>query len=83
MNFTQLTHLDGVTIYKYKKNICFIYNNFFLKCGDIVEVKANTSFPCDMLLLYCQSEDRTCHITTANLDGESNLKVTKTIIKKT
>ena len=46
-----------------------------IKCGDIVEVKTNQSFPCDILLLYSDSVDKTCHITTANLDGESNLKV--------
>lgn len=31
-------------------------------------------FPCDLLLLYCETDDRGCFITTANLDGESNLK---------
>ena len=46
-----------------------------IKCGDIVEVKTNESFPCDLLLLHCPTEDKTCHITTANLDGETNLKV--------
>ena len=30
--------------------------------------------PCDMLLLYAKSENGTCHIKTANLDGETNLK---------
>ena len=45
------------------------------KCGDIIEVMADQPFPCDLLLLYSQTEDNKCFITTANLDGETNLKV--------
>ena len=37
----------------------------------------NSTFPCDLILLYAETEDNTCHITTANLDGETNLKVKK------
>jgi phospholipid-translocating ATPase len=46
-----------------------------IQVGDIVEVKGDQSFPCDLLLLDCQTETKECHITTANLDGETNLKV--------
>ncbi|CAF0782460.1 unnamed protein product [Brachionus calyciflorus] len=46
-----------------------------IKCGDIIEVKVDNSFPCDMLLLHAQTEDGSCHVTTANLDGETNLKL--------
>ena len=46
-----------------------------LKCGDIVEVLADKQFPCDLLLVWTSSKERTCHITTANLDGETNLKI--------
>ncbi len=49
--------------------------HLFYKCGDIVEVINDGTFPCDLVLLYADSEEHTCHITTANLDGESNLKV--------
>ena len=45
-----------------------------IRCGDIVEVTANQPFPCDLLLLYSQTDDNKCFITTANLDGETNLK---------
>ena len=45
------------------------------KCGDIVEVLADQPFPCDLILLYSNTENQGCHITTANLDGETNLKV--------
>lgn len=43
--------------------------------GDIVEVLSDEAIPCDMLLLMSSSDDQQCYITTANLDGESNLKV--------
>lgn len=45
-----------------------------IRCGDIVEVMANQAFPCDLLLLYSKTDDNKCFITTANLDGETNLK---------
>ena len=46
-----------------------------VKVGDIVEVTADQPFPCDLALLYSKTEDGICYITTANLDGETNLKV--------
>ena len=53
----------------------FIFRNFISKCGDIIQVERDTQFPCDMLLLYSKAETENCHIQTANLDGETNLKV--------
>ena len=35
----------------------------------------NEPVPCDMLIFSSSNEDGTCYITTANLDGETNLKV--------
>jgi P-type E1-E2 ATPase len=46
-----------------------------IKVGDIVEVSADEQFPCDLLLLHSFTDNNECFITTANLDGESNLKV--------
>lgn len=34
----------------------------------------DTEFPCDLLLLYSKTDNGACHIKTANLDGETNLK---------
>jgi magnesium-transporting ATPase (P-type) len=51
-----------------------IYFILILECGDIVETKCDMPFPCDMVLLNTQTEDSVCYITTANLDGETNLK---------
>jgi P-type E1-E2 ATPase len=46
-----------------------------VKVGDIVEVKSDEPFPCDLILLHSSAENNECMITTANLDGETNLKV--------
>ena len=37
-------------------------------------------FPCDLLLLHSDTQDNKCYITTANLDGETNLKVNFNIL---
>lgn len=49
----------------------------YFKVGDIVHVEANSSFPCDMVMLSSHDPEGSCYITTANLDGETNLKVSK------
>ena len=43
--------------------------------GDIVCVRAGGEFPCDLVLLTSSEREGQCHIQTANLDGETNLKV--------
>lgn len=43
--------------------------------GDIVRVKRDESFPCDLVLVSTSNNEGKCYITTANLDGETNLKV--------
>ncbi|CAI9554837.1 unnamed protein product, partial [Staurois parvus] len=45
-----------------------------LRVGDIVMVKEDEVFPCDMILLSSSREDGTCFVTTASLDGESSHK---------
>uniref|UniRef100_A0A6I8N6V6 Phospholipid-transporting ATPase n=1 Tax=Ornithorhynchus anatinus TaxID=9258 RepID=A0A6I8N6V6_ORNAN len=45
-----------------------------IKVGDIVEVAADETFPCDLILLSSSSDDGICYVTTASLDGESNFK---------
>ena len=45
-----------------------------IKCGDIVEVKSETQLPCDLIVLFSDTDDGICFKTTANLDGETNLK---------
>lgn len=50
-----------------------------IKCQDIIQgdlVKAcrDCDVPCDLVLLKSSDSNGKCHITTANLDGETNLK---------
>lgn len=40
-----------------------------------MKVKVEEELPCDMVLLSSDNEDGECYVTTANLDGETNLKV--------
>nr|XP_025952769.1 probable phospholipid-transporting ATPase IH isoform X4 [Dromaius novaehollandiae]XP_025952770.1 probable phospholipid-transporting ATPase IH isoform X4 [Dromaius novaehollandiae] len=45
-----------------------------LRVGDIVMVKEDETFPCDLILLSSSRGDGTCFVTTASLDGESSHK---------
>uniref|UniRef100_A0A8C5HQR2 Phospholipid-transporting ATPase n=1 Tax=Gouania willdenowi TaxID=441366 RepID=A0A8C5HQR2_GOUWI len=45
-----------------------------LRVGDVVLVKEDESFPCDLVLLSTSRDDGTCYVTTASLDGESSHK---------
>uniref|UniRef100_A0A669EGW6 Phospholipid-transporting ATPase n=1 Tax=Oreochromis niloticus TaxID=8128 RepID=A0A669EGW6_ORENI len=45
-----------------------------LRVGDIVVVKEDETFPCDLILLSSSRPDGTCFVTTTSLDGESSHK---------
>lgn len=50
-------------------------NSECIEVGDLVLVSRDQDVPCDMVLVASSQPNARCYVTTANLDGESNLKV--------
>lgn len=46
-----------------------------IQVGDIVCLNDEQDIPCDIVLLVSSHKESKCFVTTANLDGETNLKV--------
>ncbi|KAF8566484.1 hypothetical protein P879_04792 [Paragonimus westermani] len=45
-----------------------------IKVGDVVMCERDQAFPCDMVVLASSLESSELNVTTANLDGETNIK---------
>ncbi|KAJ7724330.1 phospholipid-transporting ATPase 1 [Mycena maculata] len=50
-----------------------------LEVGDIVLLKDNDQIPADIVVLATSDPDGNCYLETKNLDGETNLKVRKSL----
>ena len=50
-----------------------------VKVGDIVRVESEEPFPSDIVMLASSEPEGLCYIETANLDGETNLKIKQAI----
>ncbi|PKA63627.1 Putative phospholipid-transporting ATPase 4 [Apostasia shenzhenica] len=54
-------------------------NSQNIRVGDIVKVEKDQFFPADLLLLSSSYDDGICYVETMNLDGETNLKVKRSL----
>ena len=54
----------------------------YINVGDVVKIYEDQSLPCDVVLLASSNEQGKCYLTTANLDGETNLKVSRAFSSK-
>ncbi|KJE93765.1 ATPase [Capsaspora owczarzaki ATCC 30864] len=67
------TNTRPVTVMR--RGVVLDIQNEQIHVGDIVRIVDGQEFPCDLTLLSTSDADGHCYTITANLDGETNLKV--------
>lgn len=74
LSFTHLLHysLSVVTVLRGGREMDIKCQN--IVPGDLVKVARDCDVPCDLVMLESSDSSGKCFVTTANLDGESNLK---------
>ncbi|XP_068651684.1 probable phospholipid-transporting ATPase 4 [Aristolochia californica] len=50
-----------------------------IRVGDVVKIEKDQFFPADLFLLSSSYDDGICYVETMNLDGETNLKVKRSL----
>lgn len=67
-------HIDQLHSFQLDPDIHRSIASRNIAVGDLVFVRKGQVFPCDLVLLHSSGEGGVAFVSTANLDGESNLK---------